>query len=55
MQIKLNPQDPDCSCEQCTCDRADFGEKKECECMTCNCEKCHEKEEVVAEEWDTQP
>ena len=45
MVIQLWPKDPDCTCAECTCDRADFGEKKECECMECNCEKCHEEEE----------
>ena len=50
MQIKLWPNDPDCSCEVCTCDRATFGEKMECECMKCDCETCHKDEE-----WDEQP
>ena len=52
MQIKLWPNDPDCSCEECTCDQASFGEKRECDCMKCDCEVCHEGED---EEWDTQP
>ena len=55
MNIKLWPKDPDCSCEECTCDKASFGEKKDCECMECHCEKCHGGEEEAAEEWDTQP
>ena len=55
MNIKLWPKDPDCSCEECTCDKASFGEKKECECMEFHCEKCHGGEEAAAEEWDTQP
>ena len=53
MPIKLNPNEhllfqynPDCSCEQCSCDRASVGEKRECECITCDCEICHDKEEL---------
>ena len=45
MQIKLWPEDPDCSCEECTCDQGSFGKKRECDCMTCDCDKCHDKEE----------
>ena len=44
MQIKLWPNDPDCSCEECTCDQASFGKKRECDCMICDCGKCHEEE-----------
>ena len=51
--VQLNLWSDDCSCEQCTCDKAEFGEKKECECVECDCESCHKVEE--AEEWDTQP
>ena len=55
MQIKLWPNEPDCSCQECTCDQASFGEKRECDCMECDCETCHGGEEEEAEEWDTQP
>ena len=44
MQIKLWPEDPDCSCEECTCDQGSFGKKRECDCMICDCEQCHEEE-----------
>ena len=54
MQIKLWPNDPDCSCEQCTCDKASPGEQKECACILCDCEKCHCQECHEAEEEDTQ-
>ena len=53
MQLKLWPKDPNCSCEECTCDQASFGKKRECDCMKCDCKQCHEEE--LAEEWDTQP
>ncbi|MAF24633.1 hypothetical protein CL634_03530 [bacterium] len=63
MQIKLWPNEPDCSCQECTCDQASFGEKRECDCMECDCETYHEEEEeennykypTAEEEWDTQP
>ena len=68
MTIKLWPNDPDCSCEECACDQATFGKSRECDCMECKCEKCHEDEEeeghlpeisyeypTSEEEWDTQP
>jgi len=45
VQLILWPDDQNCSCKQCTCDRADFGEKKECECVECDCEVCHNIEE----------
>ena len=44
MQLKLWPKDPDCSCEECTCDQAQFGVKRECDCMVCDCDKCHPSE-----------
>ena len=44
MQLKLWPNDPDCSCEECTCDQAQFGVKRECDCMVCDCDKCHPSE-----------
>ena len=58
MQIKLWPNEPDCSCQECTCDQASFGEKRECDCMECDCETWQEGEGgegEEAEEWDTQP
>ena len=53
VQLKLWPKDPQCSCQQCTCDKVDFGEKKECECVVCNCEPCHNID--GEEELDLQP
>ena len=50
MQIKLWPNDPDCSCEECTCDQASFGKKRECDCMICDCEQCHSEEAINLDE-----
>ena len=44
MQLKLWPKDPDCTCQEGTCDQASFGKKRECDCMECDCDKCHGEE-----------
>ena len=48
VQLKLWPKDPQCSCLQCTCDKADFGEKRECDCVECECDTCEHQEEEEA-------
>ena len=48
VQLKLWPKDPQCSCLQCTCDKADFGEKRECDCVECVCDTCEHQEEEEA-------
>ena len=48
VQLKLWPKEPDCSCHQCTCDKADFGEKRECDCVECACDTCEHQEEEEA-------
>ena len=44
VKLKLWTNEQDCSCQQCTCDKADFGEKRECDCVECECDTCEHQE-----------